>query len=102
MKSLPIYVKEIYQKNNHTFSILWSDGSLADYRLSDLQRRCPCAGCVDEVTGLRLSHAKPVDNDVKAITIKNVGRYALKIQFSEGCSTGIYSFDMLHNFNGAL
>ena len=44
-------LKHIEQKNNHIFSVAWSDGTKQDFRLSDLQKQCPCAGCVDEVTG---------------------------------------------------
>lgn len=93
MKALGIC--KIFQKNNHNFVIEWSDGVAKEYRLSDLQQRCPCANCVDELTGKRKRDEKSVQDDVRAIRIVSVGRYALKIHFSSGCSTGIYSFDML-------
>lgn len=89
------YPKKIYQKDNFTFSVEWNDGILNDYRLSELQKCCPCAGCIDEVTGQRLSHAVPVKKDVRAIRITSVGRYALRIQYTSGCSNGIYSFSFL-------
>jgi ATP-binding protein involved in chromosome partitioning len=91
----PVFVQEIKQKNNFEFTIQWSDGLVSHYRLSDLQKQCPCAGCVDEVTGKRLFNEKAVKDDVRALNIKNVGRYALKIQYTSGCSSGIYSFDFL-------
>lgn len=88
-------VKQIQQKDKHTFTILWNDGEVSDYSLSEIQRQCPCAKCVDEVTGKRLSKEKDVDDAVEAVRIETVGRYALKIQFTSGCSTGIYRFDEL-------
>ncbi len=89
-------VKQINQKDDHTFSICWSDGKSGDYRLSVLQAQCPCAGCsVRPKEGF--SSAKPIDPAVRAVRIYNVGRYGLRIQFTSGCSAGIYSFDMLYH-----
>jgi DUF971 family protein len=95
-----LFVRQICQKDNYTFSIQWNDGLIQDFRLCDLQRNCPCAHCTDEMTGQRLVDPKTVSDDVKAIVIRSVGRYGLRIQFTSGCSTGIYSFDRLRAFNG--
>jgi DUF971 family protein len=88
-------IYNIWQKDRYTFCIEWSDGQLSEYRLSDLQKRCPCAGCSDEQTGQRLASAPQVDDEVRAKRLVNVGRYALRIEFTTGCSSGIYSFDRL-------
>lgn len=96
-KGKPVFVKQIKQKDNHTFTIAWSDGEMADYRLSELQKRCPCAGCNDEVTGKRLIDDSSLRVDVRAVRIVSVGRYALRVQFTSGCSMGIYEFDMIKN-----
>lgn len=90
-----IAIKQIKQIDNHCFQIAWSDGVTEIYRLSDLQKCCPCAGCVDEATGERRAAASAVSIDVKAITIQSVGRYAIKIHFTSGCSSGIYDFGLL-------
>lgn len=96
----PLLVREIKQKDNHTFSILWSDGKDQDFRLSDVQKQCPCASCIDETTGKRLLNPTTVHDHVKALYVRSVGRYALQIQFTSGCSTGIYSFQMLRQMQG--
>jgi DUF971 family protein len=95
-KSL-LLVREIKQKNNYVFSITWNDGVEQEFRLSHLQRVCPCANCVDENTGKRLIDPQRIQEDVRAIEIRNMGRYALQVQFTSGCSTGIYSFDLLRH-----
>ncbi len=92
---MKVLVKSIEQKDNHTFSICWSDGVCQDFLLSTLQKHCPCAACVDEATGERLIDPKNIDEKVKAVRLRSVGRYALKITFTSGCSTGIYDFDYL-------
>lgn len=92
---MPVYIKEIKQKDNHHFTIIWGDGETRHYRLSELQKQCPCAKCVDEWTGKRLLDESTVDENVKAVTLANVGRYAIKIHFTSGCSTGIYGYGLL-------
>lgn len=92
---IPLFVHQIWQKDNYTFSIQWNDGSTQDFRLCDLQRNCPCAHCNDEMTGKRLVDPKNVPQDLRAVAIRSMGRYGLRIQFTSGCSMGIYSFDRL-------
>lgn len=93
--SLPHYICKIWQEDNYSFSIEWNDGQVQTFRLSDLQRSCPCANCTDENTGKSLVDPKTVDDNVRAVAIRSVGRYGLRIQFTAGCSTGIFSFDRL-------
>jgi DUF971 family protein len=95
MKQPPVLIKKIYQKDNETFVIEWSDHLISDYRLSDLQQNCPCAQCYDPVTCKRINKAPNLDKNVRGVRIVNVGRYALRILFNSGCSKGIYSFAML-------
>jgi ATP-binding protein involved in chromosome partitioning len=95
MTSRPALIKKIWQKDAYTFSIEWNDGAVYDYRLSHLQRLCPCAGCVDENTGKRRSDGSTIPDTLSATRIVSVGRYALKIDYKSGCSAGIYGFDML-------
>lgn len=96
-----LVVSEIWQKNNHTFSIKWNDGVSQEFRLSDLQRNCPCARCTDGETGKRLN-PQTISEDVRAVVIRNVGRYGLRIQFTSGCSTGIYSYDRLRKIKSGV
>lgn len=92
-------VRDIKQKDATTFTLYWNAGRVQEFRLSDLQKVCPCAACVDENTGKRVSDPTRVDNNVSANSIRVVGRYGLQIQFTSGCSTGIYSFDLLKGFS---
>jgi DUF971 family protein len=91
MKQPPVLLKNIQQKDNCTFAVEWSDGKNSLYRLSELQKQCPCAGCNEKRT-------KTVQEDVRAVKICSLGRYALKIQFTSGCSMGIYTYAMLHQW----
>jgi len=96
MNDQTIQLKSLEQRDNYTFTIEWSDGQLNDYSLSTLQQHCPCANCTDEQTGKRRAGIKNIEN-VRAQRIVSVGRYALRVYFTSGCSAGIFSFDMLRN-----
>lgn len=81
----------ITQKDVYAFTIEWADGKIASYRLSDLQRQCTCARCREQ--------PRAVDEQVQAVRIVNVGRYALRVDFTSGCSKGIYSFAFLRRLS---
>lgn len=95
MEHLKYVIKKIYQVDPFAFQIEWADGITQLFSLSELQKKCPCASCVDEVTGQRKVDENDLKKDVKAKYVENVGRYALRIQFTSGCSSGIFSFDKL-------
>lgn len=90
-------IRQIWQVDNYIFGIKWTDGSEQRIKLSDLQKRCPCAKCLEEKT--EKPKSLEVQDNVRAIAIRSVGRYALKVQFTTGCSTGIYTYDLLQRMN---
>jgi DUF971 family protein len=75
--------------------IQWKDGATSEYRPRDLRLLCPCAGCVDETSGVRTLRPEEVHADVYPTAIHYVGRYALQFMWSDGHSTGIYTFEYL-------
>jgi DUF971 family protein len=83
--------------------IAWSDGHASHYDFAFLRDKCPCATCNDarnkkaeaaSMAGglVTLPMFKP---KATARSAKAVGNYAIHIDFSDGHSTGIYSFDLL-------
>ena len=91
-----IFIEKIIQKDRNHFVIQWTDGKVGSYKLSQLQKMCNCAHCRDEKTGDMKVDPGQIDPEVSAYRITNIGRYALKIEFSSGCSKGIYSFSELY------
>lgn len=79
--------------------IRWADGHVSEYHPRTLRLRCPCAGCVDEMTGERILTPAMVPENVHPTAIHHVGRYALQFQWSDGHSTGIYPFDYLRRLD---
>lgn len=94
-------IKHVWQPDPQHLHIDWSDGSSNIFKLSELQMQCPCANCVDENTGERKVLNTPVQSNVSAFSVSNVGRYAIRIQYSSGCSTGLYSYQFLRSFTHA-
>lgn len=83
-------IEAIVQKDNYTFSIKWKDGLTQIFHLNNLQKCCPCAGCAEKKHEQREAHPT-----LTAKRLQSIGRYAIKIEFSEGCSSGIYDYDLL-------
>ena len=91
-------IQKVWQPDPHHLHIDWSDGFSKRFKLNELQKKCPCANCVDENTGERKILKIPVQDNVSAFSVANVGRYAVRIQYSSGCSTGLYSYQFLRSF----
>lgn len=92
-----ISIKKIYQVDAHHLGIDWTDGLSGKWRLADLRRKCPCAVCVDEYTRERILDPSTIANDLAAKNIQSVGQYAIQVFFSDGHSTGIFSYDYLRS-----
>ncbi len=86
---------EIGRANAHDVRIKWQDGHESIYPARKLRLACPCAACVDEVTGQMRVIATSVAQNVHPVKIDLIGRYAISIQWSDGHNTGIYSFEYL-------
>jgi ATP-binding protein involved in chromosome partitioning len=60
-----------------------------------LRLACPCAACVEEMTGRPVLDPATVPSDVRPVTLALVGAYGLRISWSDGHGTGIYTFERL-------
>ena len=83
------------RRDARTLSVLWQDGNRDDLDVRDLRLGCPCAACVEETTGRAVLDPKSVPPDIAPRVISSVGNYAITISWSDGHSTGIYSFGHL-------
>ena len=91
----------------NTLTIQWSDGHVSAYPYRDLRDKCPCATCTGPDYKPAAHHAleselaaSPFPLYQKALKPERaelIGRYAVQIYWSDGHSTGIYSFDYLRS-----
>jgi DUF971 family protein len=82
----------VYQDD---LTVEWRDGVVAHYPFLYLRDVCPCASCINELTGEKMLDSKKIPADIHARSADYVGNYALRISWSDGHDTGIYSFRFL-------
>ncbi len=86
--------------------ITWADGHSSHYDFVYLRDNCPCALCDDDRkkkaaladsggTGPATAVLPMFKPKAKAKSAAPVGNYAIQIDFTDGHSTGIYSYDYL-------
>jgi len=61
----------------------------------ELRLACPCAACVEEMTGRPVLDPASIPLDVAPLRLTLVGAYGIRIEWSDGHATGIYPFDRL-------
>ncbi len=91
----------VWQASDDVLGILWADGETTFHGARPLRLACPCAACVDEWTRDKLPSLDEVPADVRPVTIRSVGRYALQPVWSDGHRTGIFTFRELRTGTGA-
>lgn len=105
----------IQREGERGIRIEWSDGTATSWTARELRDACPCATC-REKRGETGGHeaismpvvAKPMGLPVlsaaeaKPLTIEGmrpVGTYAYNIAFSDGHSSGLFTFERLRRVN---
>ncbi len=75
--------------------ITWLDGMVGRLPFKFVRCECPCAQCIDEITGVRTLRPESIPDDVRPVELGYSGNYALKIVWSDNHSSGIYTWDRL-------
>ena len=81
--------------DGRALEIRWKDGHTSVYEPRHLRLACPCAGCVDEMTGQPTLTPDKVPEKIHIAAIHYTGRYALQFIWSDGHDTGFYTFETL-------
>ena len=83
----------------------WKDGVHSSLGLELLRRECPCATCTG-AHGTPPQKWEPDQNPLKLFQpklrmdqVEQVGNYAIRIHWSDGHKTGIYSYDHLRKLS---
>jgi DUF971 family protein len=75
--------------------VTWAEDHRVVYPARFLRLRCRCAQCREEMTDRPLLDPATVPDDIRATAISLVGSYAIRIDWSDGHDTGIYTFEYL-------
>lgn len=81
--------------------ITWDDASY-DLPFAYLRRQCECAHCVNEWTGEPILDPASVPDDVSIEKMDLVGNYAVRIDWSDGHNSGLYTWLRLRELARAL
>ena len=92
MATPPTSIKSRQQEG--ILELQWPHGT---YRLPYrfLRARCPCACCMDEMTGVRLLDVEDVPLGIAPTNIQFSGNYALKITWNDRHDTGLFTWEYL-------
>lgn len=89
------------RRDGRTLAVLWQDGHDQEIGARDLRLACRCAACVDEMSGRAVLDPMTVPLNIVPTRIWSLGNYAIGISFSDGHSSGIYTFDQLRGMVAA-
>jgi DUF971 family protein len=102
IRKKPIDIK-IHVSTGAGVDVTWSDAHTSHYDFAYLRKSCPCATCKEDRDKHDAVEAKTSGTaalpmfkpKVTARRASSVGNYAVQIEFTDGHSTGIFSFDHL-------
>jgi len=77
------------------FELQWTDGPLHRVPFKFIRAHCPCAGCINEITGERTLNPDTIPDLIEPTAMAPVGNYAVKITWSDGHATGLYTWEHL-------
>lgn len=95
MTETSIRPRVITKSDPSSLVVAWDDGHETRYSAAELRKLCPCARCVDELTGRPLLDPATVPDDLTQTDVRLVGNYGLSVRFADGHDTGIFPFRML-------
>jgi DUF971 family protein len=95
----PIAIKAFREQG--VLEITWPQLGVRRISFKTLRANCPCAGCVDEVTGIRTLNVDAIPATIAPTRLEMSGNYALKIDWNDGHSTGLYTWQRLAEISAA-
>jgi len=60
-----------------------------------LRNHCPCASCINEITGEKILDPTTIAETIQAIDYIEVGNYAIQFLWDDTHYTGIYTYEYL-------
>ena len=82
--------------------VAWADGQVDRFPYRFLRAECPCASCRDEWTGERIFREESIQSGLKLEGMEPIGTYAVQIAWSDGHSSGLYTWEALRQLSGQI
>lgn len=86
-------------RDDGILELVWADDEVSRLPFAMVRRSCPCASCVDENTGRQILQPESVSEEIKAESFQLAGNYAIKIGWSDGHDTGLFTWTHLQRLS---
>ncbi len=82
-------------QGDQVLELTWESGAVARLPYKELRGECPCASCRNEWTGERILDPETIPDDIKLEGMEPIGNYAVRLNWSDGHSSGLYTWETL-------
>ena len=87
-------------RTTQQITITWSDGHISRFSFDGLRLACPCVECKGGHANMghptaREEVRQAPSTDLNLVALQVVGAYAIQPTWSDGHSTGIYTWELL-------
>ena len=93
MSEVPTNIRAL--QGEQVLELTWEGGQVARLPYKYLRGECPCASCRNEWTGERILDPKSIRDDLKLEGMEPIGNYAVRLGWSDGHSSGLYTWETL-------
>ena len=90
------------ERSQTSLMIRWKDSHQSELSYRLLREKCPCARCDATRSDKDPFHILPSHDffeNLHLVDIQQVGRYAVRLVWSDGHRTGIYTFQFLRELS---
>ena len=85
---------EVLANPGHIY-VKWPDGTDSSIPNKEVRASCQCAACREEYTGEQILDPSTIPDTIEAKEVGTLGNYAVSIAWSDGHTSGIFSWDHL-------
>ena len=99
MKTVPTDLRA--QREQGVLLVTWNEKNV-EFPFKFLREQCSCAHCVNEWTGERMLDPASIPADITIDNMELVGSYAVRIHWSDGHNSGLYTWERLVELSQTL
>lgn len=93
MSEAPTNIRAL--QSDQVLELTWSEDAVNRLPYRYLRGECPCASCRNEWTGERIFDPNTISADLKLEGMEAVGNYAVRLAWSDGHDSGLFTWDHL-------
>ena len=99
MAAVPTDIRAL--SDERVLSVAWGERK-AEFPFVFLRGQCACAQCVNEWTGEQILDPATIRADILIESMELVGSYAVRIRWSDGHNSGLFTWERLRELSGGV